>query len=93
MARTTFFSSFSLAHFFSLGSSLSSSEQKTTKLPILHLLFFAVQASIFLMSLVSLSLVVRAKIIATGLLPFSQYRQCFLPACLPSEERPTGLRA
>src|SRR5262249_36956080 len=61
----------------------SSSVQTTTKLPILHSVFFSQQPSIFLHSLPSSSLALRAKIIATGLAPLEQYRQFFLPACDP----------
>ena len=42
--------------------------------------FLAVASSIFLTKLVKLSLISRAKIIATGLFPFSQTWQTFWPA-------------
>src|SRR5262249_20791694 len=61
----------------------SVSPRKTTKLPILASSCCAVAVSIFLISFVRGSLTSRAKIMATGLLPFSQYRQCFSPADFP----------
>src|SRR5439155_24695997 len=51
--------------------------------PIRASLFLAVQASSFLMSAVNSGELVRAKTMATGFVPFWQYRQFFCPAAEP----------
>src|SRR4051812_9200244 len=61
----------------------SSSLRKTTKLPIRQSLFLAVAASIFLTRPVKPSLISRAKIMATGLLPFFHTWQTLSPASSP----------
>src|SRR5437660_1568092 len=83
MVRMVFLRFSFLARSLSFCSRPSSLLRKTTKLPILQDLLAAVALSSFLTRPVKLSLISRAKIMATGLLPFCQTRQFFWPALEP----------
>src|SRR5262249_54294392 len=69
----------------------SLSVQNTTKLPMRADLFLAVASSSFLTRLVKLSLISRAKIIATGFPPCFQTRHARVPTWAP--EQCSGLKA
>src|SRR5260370_17294247 len=83
MERTIFFRSSFLASCWSLSFSESSSEQNTTKLPILALELAVVAPSSFLTKIVKSSQAFRAKIISPGGEPFLPTQQPFSPLLHP----------